>query len=187
MELPTNITSTNLANGDSAIAYLREQEAIRRARSKRRWITAGAILAGMFVLMVGCEIAVGAAASSTTAPAPTATTEVPAAPSVSVSAPAPERPSTASTAPAAPAPSTELPRTWITNGDWHVGDEIEAGTYRSEGPQTGVPVVLGSVTVYDAAGQLTDYKSSTEGPIRVTVTAGQTVSVSGALPFTKVG
>lgn len=191
MEMPpiVNATTTNLADGDVAIRYLREQEAIRRARSKRRWITFGAILAGMFVLMVGCGIAVGAAASggSTThasAATPTAAPTASAAPTPTTDTGTPTEPAQSYSAPAA---STELPRTWIMNGDWHVGDEVEAGTYRSDGPQTGSPVVLASVTVRNADGHVADVRTSTDGPIRITVSDGQTVSVVGALPFTKVG
>ncbi len=190
MEMPPIVhpTTTNLADGDVAIRYLREQEAIRRARSKRRWITFGAILAAMFVLMVGCGIAVGAAASggssSSTSTAPTAAASAPAAPTPTLDTGTPTEPAQSYSAPAA---STELPRTWIMNGDWHVGDEVEAGTYRSDGPQTGSPVVLASVTVRNADGHVADVRTSTDGPIRITVSDGQTVSVVGALPFTKVG
>lgn len=194
MELPTNITSTNLADGDVAIRYLREQEAIRRARSKRRWIAAGAILAGMFVLMVGCGIAVGAAASggstATASAAPTAATEVPTdsglreetrivpVPPAAVSAPAIE-------APVTPAPSTEPPRTWITNGMWHVGDEVEAGTYRTTGKADATTYKCMITVEQDT--QMIDYVSVDDGPARVTVTAGQTVTVEGCAPLTKVG
>lgn len=175
MELSGNIH--NIESGEAAVAFAREQERIRRATWRRRWITAGIVIGGLFVLMVGCGVAVGAAAgggSATTSPTAT--------PQASAPAVAPE-PAETATAPVTP--SVEAPRTWITNGDWHVGDEVAAGTYRSEGAED-APVKLASVTVRSAAGDIVDIKTSTDGPIRITVADGQTVSVVGALPFTKV-
>lgn len=193
MEMPpiVNATTTNLADGDVAIRYLREQEAIRRARSKRRWITFGAILAGMFVLMVGCGIAVGAAASggSTThasAAAPTAATTAPATSGLHEETRVVPAPPTADSAPEGPPPapaSTELPRTWISPGMWLVGPEVEAGTYRSTGPDaSGSCYIDAKVGDHYAAQEV-----SSDGPVRVTVAEGQTVDMSGCLPFTKVG
>ena len=193
MELPTNITSTNLADGDVAIRYLHEQEAIRRARSKRRWITFGVVLTSLFVLMVGCGIAVGAAASggsSSSTSAPTARA-VPATPTDSglheetrivpvppAAVSAPEGP--------APAPSTELPRTWIDAGMWHAPDEIETGTYRTTGRAVGEAYKC-MITVAGVNGDIADYQSAETGPLRVTVAEGQTVTVEGCAPLTKVG
>jgi hypothetical protein len=185
MEMSGNI---NNLDGDAAIRYAQETERIRAARAKRRWITVAIIIGSLFVLMVGCGVAVGAAASggssSSTSTAPTAAASASAAPTPTTDTGTPTEPAQSYSAPAA---STELPRTWIMNGDWHVGDEVEAGTYRSDGPQTGVPVVLASVTVRNADGHVADVRTSTDGPIRITVSDGQTVSVVGALPFTKVG
>ena len=182
MDLPTNITSTNLADGDVAIRYLREQETIRRARAKRRWITAGAILAGLFVLMVGCGIAVGAAASgggsSSTGGATGA--PVPSLAPVEQAEPAP-----VTTVPVT-APSTELPRTWIDEGMWHASDEIETGTYRTTGRAAGETYKC-MITVTGADGNVADYQSAETGPLRVTVHDDQTVTVQGCAPLTKVG
>ena len=195
MEMPpiVNATTTNLADGDVAIRYLREQEAIRRARSKRRWITFGIVLASLFVLMVGCGIAVGAAASgggsSSTSATPTTASEVPTdsglheetrvvpAPPAAVSAPV--------SAPVT-APSTELPRTWIDAGMWHAPDEIEAGTYRTTGRAAGEAYKC-MITVAGANGDIADYQSAETGPLRITVATGQTVTVEGCAPLTKVG
>lgn len=143
MELPTNITSTNLADGDVAIRYLHEQEKIRRARSKRRWITAGAILAGMFVLMVGCGVAVGAAASGSSSSAAAVPASVPA----SASAPSrlheetrtiPEPPAAVS-APVAPVPteSASAASGMYGPGTYVVGRDIPAGDYWTPGSTTG--------------------------------------------------
>ena len=192
MELPTNITSTNLADGDTAIRFLHEQEAIRRARSRRRWIAAGATLAGLFVLMVGCGVAVGAAASGGSSTSTTATPATvpapivyaPSTPDLSGEATAPPA---ATTAPVTgpPAPSTELPRTWIDVGMWHAPDEIEAGTYRTTGRAAGETYKC-MITVAGANGDVADYQSAEAGPLRITVADGQTVTVEGCAPLTKV-
>lgn len=172
---------------EAAAAYAREQEAIRKARFRRSMIILGSIIAGLFVLMVGCGIAVGAAASggsaSTATPAASAapaTSAAPASPDLSseVVAPAPAVP--------APAPSTELPRTWISEGMWLVGPEVEAGTYRSDGPDPTDTIkmcyVHAKIGDHYAAQEVSD-----GGPVRVTVADGQTVEMSGCTPFTKVG
>lgn len=189
MDHNVHSTVNNLADGDAAVRFLREQEAIRRARVKHRWITFGAVLAAMFVLMVGCGIAVGAAASggstattsaATTAPAvptPTSDTGTPTEPAQSYSAPAIE-------APATQAPSTELPRTWITDGMWVVGDEIEPGTYRSPGPADDVIKMCyidAKIGDHYAVQEVSD-----NGPVRVTVAQGQIVNMNGCQPFAKV-
>ena len=195
MELPTNITSTNLADGDVAIRYLHEQEKIRRARSKRRWITFGAVLAAMFVLMVGCGIAVGAAASGgSSSSASAATPRASVAPATPTDSGLREEtrvvpvPPAAVSAPEgpAPAPSTELPRTWIDAGMWHAPDEIETGTYRTTGRAVGEAYKC-MITVAGANGDIADYQSAETGPLRVTVASGQTVTVEGCAPLTKVG
>ena len=143
MELPTNITSTSLADGDVAIRYLREQEAIRRARAKRRWIAAGAILAGLFVLMVGCGIAVGAAASggssSSTSAAPTAATEVPADSGLHEETRIVPVPPAAVSAPVAPVtPSSDSSLSGLYGeGTYVVGRDIAPGDYWTGGSTTG--------------------------------------------------
>ena len=194
MELPTNITSTNLADGDVAIRYLREQEAIRRARSKRRWIAAGIVLASLFALMIGCSVLVVGVAASTAASTPGQATSAPvsaAQPSAgTVSPPSPAADSAPSQiapmAPAAPAPSTELPRTWIDEGMWHASDEIEAGTYRTTGRAVDETYKC-MITVTGADGNVADYQSAETGPLRITVHDDQTVTVQGCAPLTKVG
>ena len=142
MDMPpiVNSTSTNLADGNVAIAYLREQEAIRRARSKRRWITLGAILAGMFVLMVGCGIAVGAASGPSTARAAT-TTPASAAPAASAApspAPAPAAPVAPSAAVSEPATASDSSTSGIYSaGTYVVGRDIAPGDYWTPGSTTG--------------------------------------------------
>jgi len=121
MELSGNV---NNLSGDAAIAFLREQEAIRRARSKRRWITVGAVLLALLVLMVGCGVAVGAAASGGTAPTATSAPTAPAASSPAPAAPAPVEPSAAPTAPA----GTYGP------GTYRLGNDIAPGDYVTDGP-----------------------------------------------------
>lgn len=195
MDHNVHSTVNSLADGDAAVRFLREQEAIRRARVKHRWITFGAVLAGLFVLMVGCGIAVGAAASggntaSTSTPAPSAATEVPAVPSVSASSPAPERPSAATTAPAPVAQTAPVgpfpPAITITEGMWHAPDEIEAGTYRTTG-RAADETYKCMITTAGPNGDIADYQSAETGPLRITVAAGQTVTVEGCAPLTKVG
>ena len=140
MELSGNVNNLSDAG---AIAYLQEQERIRRARSKRRWITAGAILAGLFVLMVGCGIAVGAAASggstATASAAPTAPTgsglheetRIVPAPPAAITAPAPA-------APAPAVPSTDAEQAGIYDeGTYVVGRDIAPGDYWTGGPTAG--------------------------------------------------
>jgi len=142
MDMPpiVNSTSTNLADGNVAIAYLREQEAIRRARSKRRWITFGAILAAMFVLMVGCGIAVGAASGPSTARAAT-TTPASAAPAASAApspAPAPAVPLAPSPPVSEPATASDSSTSGIYSaGTYVVGRDIAPGDYWTPGSTTG--------------------------------------------------
>jgi len=109
MELSGNV---NNLSGDAAIAFLREQEAIRRARSKRRWITVGAVLLALLVLMVGCGVAVGAAASGGTAPT---ATSAPTAPAASSRPLQPRRPSNRQRRlQRPPAPTARVPTGWAT-------------------------------------------------------------------------
>ena len=142
MDMPpiVNSTSTNLADGNVAIAYLREQEAIRRARSKRRWITFGAILAAMFVLMVGCGIAVGAASGPSTARAAT-TTPASAAPAASAApspAPAPAVPLAPSPPVSEPATASDSSTSGIYSAGTYVVDrDIAPGDYWTPGSTTG--------------------------------------------------
>lgn len=144
MDMPpiVNSTSTNLADGNVAIAYLREQEAIRRARSKRRWITFGAILAGMFVLLVGCGIAVGAASGPSTARAAT-TTPASAAPAASAApslTPAPvvvAEPAPPVSAPAMGTQSDSSTSGIYSAGTYVVGRDIAPGDYWTPGSTTG--------------------------------------------------
>jgi hypothetical protein len=192
MEMSGNI---NNLDGDAAVRYAQEVERIRAARARRRWITAAIIVGSLFLLMVGCGAAVGIAASGgstahASAAAPTAATSAPAtpglheetrivpAPAQSHSAPEGPRP-----APVTPAPSVELPYTWISPGMWLVGPEIEPGTYRSLGPDaSGSCYIDAQVGDHYAAQETSD-----DGPVRVTVAEGQTVEMSGCLPFAKVG
>lgn len=190
MELSGNVNNLSDAG---AIAYLHEQEKIRKARTVRRWIWAAGIIIGLFVLMIGCGIAVGAAASGGSTSAASAATTAPATsglreetrivpePAQSYTAPAlPEGPALA---PITPAPSTELPYTWISEGMWQVGPEVEPGTYRSSGTNDGYRCMI---TVEQGSNVL-DYVSVETGPARVTVATGQTVTVEGCSTLAKVG
>ena len=187
MEMSGNI---NNLDGDAAVRYLHEQEKIRKARTVRRWIWAAGIVIGMFVLMVGCGIAVGAAASGGSSSSASAATPA-ATPAPTASAGSglreetrivPVPPTAVSEAPPA-LTSTEPPLTWIGEGMWLVGPEVEPGTYRSEGPDaSGWCYIDAQVGEHYAA-----QESSQGGPVRVTVADGQTVEMSGCLPFAKVG
>lgn len=192
-----NVQSTvaNLADGDAAVRFLHAQEEIRRARSRRRWITAGIVLASLFLLMVGCSALVVGAASSATAPAPSVPVSAPAAsdpvgaPRDTATAPAatvaPETPETAPMAPMAPI-GPYPPAAAFDNGAWSVGDEVTAGTYRSAGPTIGdrYPLCYVDTTV---DGKIISQEVSNAGPVRITVTDGQTVKASDCQQFVKVG
>lgn len=190
MELPTTGTSTDLADGDVAIRYLHAQEEIRRARARRRWITAGVVLASMFVLMVGCGIAVGAASAGSATPTADAAPAASATPTpapVAVTAPEPPAATTAPVTPEAElAPVGPFPpAAAFGNGTWSVGDEVAAGTYRSAGPTEGA---IKLCYVDSKAGDtIVSQEVSADGPVRITVTDGQTVKASGCQQFTKVG
>ena len=183
MEMSGNI---NNLDGDAAIRYAQETERIRAARAKRRWITVAIIIGSLFVLMVGCGIAVGAAASGGSTAHASAATTAPATSGLHEETRVVPAPPTADSAPEGPPPapaSTELPRTWISPGMWLVGPEIEAGTYRSTGPDaSGSCYIDAQVGDHYAAQETSD-----DGPVRVTVADGQTVEMSGCQPFAKVG
>lgn len=199
MELSGNV---NNLSDEGAVRYLHAQEAIRKARAKRRWITAGIIVASLFVLMVGCGIAVGAAASGDgTAHASAATPTASAAHSAPVDPGLREEtrvvpvPPAATTAPAieAPAPVTGTapvgpypPAAAFDEGMWTVGAdaEIAPGTYRSRGPADDVIKMCyidAKVGDHYAVQEISD-----AGPVRVTLAEGQTVSTNGCQQFTKV-
>jgi hypothetical protein len=188
MEMSGNI---NNMDGDAAVRYAHAREEIRKARARRRWITVAIIIGSLFVLMVGCGIAVGAASGGgstahASAAAPTAATSAPATSGLHEETRTVPEPAQSYSAPEGPAPaptSTELPRTWISPGMWLVGPEIEPGTYRSTGPDaSGSCYIDAQVGDHYAAQETSD-----DGPVRVTVAEGQTVEMSGCLPFAKVG
>jgi hypothetical protein len=157
-----NSTVANLADGDAAVRFLHAQEEIRRARSRRRWITAGIVLASLFLLMVGCSALVVGAAGSATAPAP----------SVPVSAPAASSPVGAprdtATAPAATvAPEADIvPMGAYPAGTYRLGYDIAPGDYVTDGP-TG-PVRLATWS------RLSD-TSGASAPIAFGIVEGHTV------------
>lgn len=140
MELSGNV---NNLSDQGAIAYLREQEAIRKARATRRWITFGIVLASMFVLMVGCGIAVGAASSgggsssaSARPVAPAPALVAPSTPDLSAEA---IEPSTATTAPETVTPgASDSSLSGIYGpGTYVVGRDITPGDYWTAGSATG--------------------------------------------------
>lgn len=141
MELSGNVN--NLNSGDAAIAYLHAQEEIRKARAKRRWITFGIVLASMFVLMVGCGIAVGAAASGGSSSSASAATPrasvVPTTPADSglreETRVVPVPPAAVST-PVAPTSDSALSGLYGP-GTYVVGRDITPGDYWTGGSSTG--------------------------------------------------
>jgi hypothetical protein len=158
MELSGNV---NNLSGDAAIAYLHAQEEIRRARSKRRWIAAGAVLVALFVLMVGCSaLVVGAAASDGTASRATSAPTASAAPSLAPAAPAPVAPSAAPTAPAGT----------YGAGTYRLGNDIAPGDYVTDGP-TGASDFSTWSRLSDTSGDYTAIIASgiVEGPTTITV------------------
>jgi hypothetical protein len=202
MELSGNV---NNLSGDAAIAYLREQEAIRKARAKRRWITFGIVLASLFVLMVGCGIAVGAASGSSS----NAAVAAPATPSLTGTVTAPSKPTAEPAAePTATAPTTFPPGfddrpvppkpseassglgTSFGNGQWAVGEaaEVAPGVYRSAGSDGTHATMGGYVSTEKADGTIIDFETSdaTDSPLRITLHEGDTVTSKGCQEFTKV-
>lgn len=127
MELSGHV---NNLSGDAAVTFLREQEAIRRARSKRRWITVGIVLGVLFLGMVSCSAIVVSAASAGAHAAATA----PAAPPAASTATTPGTLSAAPTAPAAPSAAPSLPAGTYTAGTYRLGDDIAPGDYVTDGP-----------------------------------------------------
>ena len=102
----------------------------------------------------------------------------PTAPSVSV---------TTGTATAPLALPATGPLTAFGNGDFKVGRDVVAGTYRSPGAEDGI-MKLAIYTIKSATGATVDFGSSAEvnAPILITLVDGQTVEVSGAQPFALV-
>lgn len=131
MELSGHV---NNLSGDAAVTFLREQEAIRRARSKRRWITVGIVLAVAFLGLVGCSAIVVSAASAGAHAAATA----PAAPPAASTAPRPAAGSAAPTAPALssaePSAAPSLPAGTYGPGTYRLGNDIAPGDYVTDGP-----------------------------------------------------
>lgn len=196
MELPTNITSTNLADGDVAIRYLHEQEKIRRARSKRRWITFGAVLAALFVLMVGCGIAVGAAASGgSSSSASAATPRASVAPATPTDSGLREEtrvvpvPPAATTAPVAPvAPETDAEAVGIYDeGTYVVGRDIAPGDYWTPGPTTDDYASWRRLSGLGGTSDETIALDSVEGPAQITISASdKAVMFYGPCQWTQV-
>lgn len=146
MEMSGNI---NNLSGDAAIAYLHEQEKIRKARTVRRWIWAAGIVVALFVLMIGCGIAVGAAASGSSSRASAATPAATPAPTASASPGLREEtrivpvPPTAVSEPAIVAPETTPGETDSSlsglygPGTYLVGRDLPPGDYWTRGSTTG--------------------------------------------------
>lgn len=73
------------------------------------------------------------------------------------------------------------------NGQWSVPDEVDPGIYRSPGPDTNDSIKLCYVdTTPTTGGNIIAQQVSDDGPVRITVKAGQTVKVSGCQLFQKV-
>ena len=131
----------------------------------RKLVIGGVVILTSAVLMGSC---LGAVARSTppTAPSVSVTTATPTAPLV--------------LAPAGPAET-------FGNGDFKVGRDVVAGTYRSPGAEDGI-MKLAIYTIKSGTGTTVDFGSSAEvnAPILITLVDGQTVEVSGAQPFALV-
>lgn len=111
--------------------------------------------------------------------------QTPVAPSTAQAAPA--APSAAQAAPTAPAEPTG-PQTSFGNGQRLVGEEIVPGMYRSTGPQEEDVIKLCMVQITPAPkNNPLGVETSNDGPVRVTLVAGQTVDVTGCETFQKVG
>lgn len=93
----------------------------------------------------------------------------------------------------APAPKTEAPKATvpapdsIADGMYVVGTDFPAGRYRSPGA-TPSDFAMCSVTIEDASGKIDDMEISNaaDQSIMFTATDGQTVSIDGCQPFTKL-
>ena len=107
----------------------------------------------------------------------TARTLPPTAPSVSVT----------TATPTAPLALPVGPLSTFGNGDYRVGPDIVAGTYRSPGAEDGM-MKLALIVIKSADGTIVggDSASDVKAPILLTVKDGQTVEVSGAQPFVLV-
>ena len=188
MELSGNV---NNLDGDAAVRYA--QEEIRRARFRRRMITFAVVLGSMFVLMVGCGIAVGAATSSGTASTAHTATSTPA-PTVVLPprGPDPIAPM-ATSAPEGPAPAPVVPETDATaagiydEGTYVVGRDIAPGDYWTAGPTTDGYVSWRRLSGLGGTSDETIALDSVEGPAQITISASdRAVQFYGPCQWTKV-
>jgi len=92
------------------------------------------------------------------------------------------------TAPAAP-PVPAGPASTFSNGQYHVGDDIVAGTYRTAGPDTEGLGMCYTERDRDGSGDFAAIISNdvSPGPKTITVKKGEYVKATGCQPFTKVG
>jgi hypothetical protein len=157
------------------------------ARKRSPWVRRGAHLIGYtLTLFVGVAIGLPSTPAAPAAPAPvapSAATEVP----TTVTAP----PITVQAAPpatVAPEPAPATSGTSFGPGTWGVGagDEVAPGTYRSAGvdPDASYPMCRATTRTGEEIDQL---ELAAEGPVRIIVKEGQTVTTSGCQTFAKVG
>jgi len=92
----------------------------------------------------------------------------------------------AAATPAAPAQPAGPQTSGITDGSYHVGDDIEPGTYKSAGGD-GRPCYWARYKNGSSEFSNIITNSLNDGPARVTVKAGELFEVQGCQPFEKVG
>lgn len=144
--------------------------------AKRRVGKVAAATLGLLACLVSCSLGYGLGANSKgTAPRTVAPTVTYALPTPEAQAPPP---------PAVPAPAG--PATTIGNGDWVVGQHVQPGTYRTNGPLDGLFMYCQGSTETD--GRIADLRNSggeDGGPIQLELKDGQTFSSTGCQDWTR--
>ncbi|MFF4344817.1 hypothetical protein ACFY00_33455 [Kitasatospora sp. NPDC001540] len=158
----------------------------------KAWLTHGAT--ALIALLLGAGVAApedegqdtAQAGSASTA---TATVTAPAAPAPTVTVTAAASATSAPETPAPP-PSPDGPATSFSgDGKYLVGEDIEAGTYKTAGPAESVIPNCYWARYKDASGELSSIiaNENAQGQTRVTVRKGEYLEVRGCSKWEKTG
>lgn len=180
-----------------------EPPAARRPSRRKTWLTHG--LTALIALIIGAAIggsgksdSDGTAAHPANVPATSPVTSAPqsASPQATATTARPDTsasPTTQATAPAASSsalPAQQGPATSVRGeGQYLVGEEMDAGTYKTAGPADSVIPNCYWARNKDASGEFGAIiaNGNVQGPTRVTVRKGEYFQTTGCQPWEKVG